>query len=65
MKLGNSRCQCLGCDEYFNSVHAFDLHRRGKPDNRRCLPPEVMIRGGMVKNTAEFWVSEPNHKAFK
>ena len=54
MKLGNSRCQCLACGEYFNSVSAFELHRRGKPENRRCIYPSDF---GMIKNEAGFWIT--------
>ena len=60
MKLGNSRCQCRACAEYFNSVAAFDKHRRGKPENRRCLSPDSMLAVGMTTNKAGFWITEAN-----
>jgi hypothetical protein len=60
MKLTGSRCQCRGCDEYFNSTFAFEKHRRGKPDNRHCLTTEQMQDKGMERNAALFWVSQAN-----
>ena len=60
MKLTGSRCQCRGCDEYFNSTFAFDKHRTGKPDSRACLTSNQMQDKGMVKNEAFFWVSKAN-----
>jgi hypothetical protein len=57
MKLTGSRCQCLGCDEYFNSVTAFDKHRRGEAEDRYCLTTEQMLEKGYEKNKALFWTT--------
>jgi hypothetical protein len=54
MKLNGNRCKCGGCGRYFNSVHAFDRHRSGKPAERVCLDPESL---GMEVNGAGFWIS--------
>ena len=36
---GTNRCQCGSCNAYFGGVRAFEVHRVGPPDNRRCLVP--------------------------
>ena len=54
MKLTGNRCRCAACGEYFNSVAAFDMHRAGRPDGRRCEEPSGI---GMAKNNAGFWVT--------
>jgi hypothetical protein len=56
MKLNGNRCKCGGCDRYFNSVHAFDRHRSGKPAERVCLDPESL---GMVLNSSRAWITAP------
>ncbi len=55
-KLTGNRCTCRGCGELFNSVTAFDAHRTGPADRRRCLTIPEMLEQGMVKNAAAFWV---------
>jgi len=56
MKVGNSRCQCIGCDEYFNSVSAFDKHRvDALCETRRCLTPKEILRVGLSLNAAGYW----------
>lgn len=57
MKLRGDRCQCTVCDEYFNSTYAFDKHRKGNYQDRRCEYPSGL---GMVKNEAGFWISGIN-----
>lgn len=70
MKLGNRRCQCSECREYFNSTGAFDKHRTGayaKPGqwqgNRRCRSIEEMTGLGMLKNPAGFWIGSSRDHA--
>jgi hypothetical protein len=59
MKLGNSRCQCLGCDEYFNSVVAFDKHRvDALCETRRCLTPKELLEAGLSVNKTGFWITK-------
>ncbi len=55
MKLTGNRCQCAACGEYFNSVSAFDKHRRGK-ERRFCWSVQQMQSAGMGKNRAGYWV---------
>jgi hypothetical protein len=58
-KLTDSRCQCSGCGEYFNSDTAFDMHRIGRFGvDRRCMSPDEMRAAGMSKNAADWWISE-------
>lgn len=58
MKLGNSRCQCIGCDEYFNSVAAFDKHRvDALCETRRCLTPKELLSNGLTVNKDGFWIT--------
>lgn len=61
--LSGGVCQCSGCGESFNSVHAFDSHRTGEysnayPYGRRCLTTEEMLQSGMGKNINGRWVTE-------
>jgi hypothetical protein len=64
-RLTGSRCVCRGCGQYFNSTSAFDLHRVGKPEARRCLSTDEMVEAGMTRNAGGFWVSRvmPTHRA--
>ena len=57
MKVGNSRCQCAACMEYFNGVAAFDKHRVGLGAKRRCLGVTEMREKGMDKNGSGYWVT--------
>lgn len=50
-------CQCGGCRRYFTSVYAFDKHRAGPADARRCLTKEEMLAAGMAVNERGLWVS--------
>ena len=53
LKVGNRRCQCSGCGEYFNSVFAFEKHRKGNHSNnsRYCDTSK------MFKNANGYWVT--------
>lgn len=65
-KLTDSRCQCSGCGEYFNSDAAFDKHRIGRfgvpadQGGRRCMSPDEMGKAGMAYKTQpggqKWWV---------
>ena len=56
-KLTSSRCLCRGCNEYFNSVYAFDKHRVGVGGERRCMTQGDMNLKGFEKNQAGFWTT--------
>lgn len=65
MRLGESRCQCSACGDYFNSTAAFDRHRcgefakPGKVDGMRgCKTRAQMVMDGMERNRAGFWITE-------
>jgi hypothetical protein len=61
LKTGSNKCQCSACGEYFNSVHAFDMHRSGSDcAARRCKNPEAMVREGWSKNAAGYWITSTN-----
>lgn len=52
MKLTGNRCQCTICDEYFNSIAAFDKHRYWIDKTRRGCDTSKL-----VKNAAGYWVT--------
>lgn len=55
-KLNGDRNQCQGCQEYFNSSHAFDKHRTGEHGvDRRCLTQDEMTAKGMFCGDDGFW----------
>jgi hypothetical protein len=57
-RLTGSRCLCRGCNEYFNSVYAFDRHRIwASLIVQRCLTDEEMVGKGMSVNASGFWYS--------
>ena len=58
--LGEKRCQCPACGQFFNRVSTFDKHRVGAYDgNRRCLSPDEMSGKGWALNSAGFWITAP------
>ena len=71
LKLTGDRNRCPTCGKYFNSVSAFDKHRKpvgwyvGIPKEesmklqafpRTCLTAEQMRDIGMATNSSGFWV---------
>lgn len=65
LKLGNRRCTCSTCGEFFNSVSAFDKHRSGPWTNRTCLTADQMKDVGMIENAAGYWVTSINPRFLK
>ena len=57
LSVGTNYCKCCACGEYFNSEHAFDVHRTGNHGNRRCFTTSEMIERGMGKSGRDYWVS--------
>lgn len=54
--LRGDRNQCAGCDELFNSTHAFEKHRTGEHGkDRRCMTRDEMLARGMVLGADGFW----------
>lgn len=45
---GARECWCSGCGEMFNGITTFDMHRKGKGEDRRCLDPDEMIDAGLT-----------------
>ena len=63
-RLTASRCMCRGCNEYFNSSRAFDIHRVGvSATERRCLRMDELLANGMSLNSSGFWITRhrPKH----
>jgi hypothetical protein len=58
MKLSGRRCLCRTCGKYFNSTTAFDRHRFGPNDARRCLTTDEMLARGMVLSALGLWMTE-------
>lgn len=53
--LAGNKCKCGACPEKFWSVGAFDAHRRGDGDSRRCLTVDEMRALGMTQRRDGFW----------
>lgn len=54
--LRGDRNQCSGCDQYFNSTHAFEKHRHGDFGiDRRCMTVGEMTAKGMFLGDDGFW----------
>lgn len=56
-QLTGARCKCGGCGEYFNSVYAFDRHRRGDADSstRYCLTTAQLAANRWTQDALGFW----------
>lgn len=56
LRPGSSLCLCRGgCGRYFQSVRAFDRHRDGPWDKRRCCTTPRMAERGLVLDPRGFW----------
>lgn len=51
---GRSECHCAVCCRHFSGVEAFDKHRTGSDDARRCLDPETARNDGRPMFEAKF-----------
>lgn len=59
LPFGTNKCCCSVCGEYFNSTHAFDKHRVGKPTiDRRCLTVEEMRGLGFSVSATGHWITK-------
>jgi hypothetical protein len=47
------RCTCSACNKRFNSMYAFDKHRR----DHSCLSDEQMLAIGMAQSKTGLWVT--------
>jgi hypothetical protein len=62
LKLTGQKTYCHHCEQYFNSVYAFDKHRVGKhvpisePAQRLCLS-EAQLRSGGWNKKGGFWLT--------
>ena len=65
LKVGESRNQCQGCKQYFNSNAAFELHRIGEHGvDRRCMTVDEMKARGMEVNQAGYWIKDKFNRKF-
>ncbi len=55
LRPGSRVCACGGCNEFFGSDSAFQLHRVGDWDDRRCLTVEEMRARGLELNGRGYW----------
>jgi hypothetical protein len=55
--LNGDHNECTGCGKLFNSTAAFDKHRTGPMDDRRCLTEPEMRGKGMAVNATGWWVT--------
>lgn len=55
LRPGSSVCMCGACGAYFQSVRAFDRHREGPWDKRRCLTTPRMSQRGLELDPRGFW----------
>ncbi len=56
-KLRGNRNQCPTCEEYFNSIKAFDQHRTGSfSGTRRCLTVVEMQAKNFGKTKDDYWL---------
>lgn len=63
--LRGHHCQCVSCGECFNSAHAFDRHRVGRPGvDRRCMSAFEMRRAGMIMSVTGWWITGKNGHRF-
>jgi len=56
---GSGVCQCAACGAFFRSPFAFDRHRTGQIEARRCLTPGEMRAAGMSRNARGLWITVP------
>ncbi len=66
LRLTGSRCQCMGCGDWFNSTSTFDRHRAGTfaprgvwLGQRRCLTADALRAKGWARNAAGYWIERP------
>lgn len=55
LKPGGQTCQCAECGLFFTGVDAFDLHRYGEWDKRKCRTVAKMREMGMSANENGVW----------
>jgi hypothetical protein len=58
LRPGSPVAECAACGKRFTRVYAFDRHRVGDPDQRRCLTPAEMRERGMGQNARGEWRNE-------
>ena len=54
-ELGRRGCQCVGCERLFWGVPAFDAHRIGTGEARRCANDAEMAKAGLLLDERGVW----------
>lgn len=54
-KLTGDRCRCGDCGLHFGSTYAFDRHRVGPWEERRCLAAPALSQKGWRQDDRGFW----------
>ena len=52
---GSRTCQCCECGLFFTAISAFDAHRVGSPERRKCRTQKKMVDLGMNTNEHGVW----------
>lgn len=55
LRPGSRSCLCRACGAAFQSVRAFEAHRVGPWDERRCLTTPRMAERGLQLDPRGFW----------
>jgi len=45
----DQRCLCRGCNTFFKSTRAFEKHRIGTGEGRRCMTADEMSEAGLYE----------------
>ena len=56
VKLRGTQCHCPACCSTFVGVEAFDEHRTGLMESRRCIAPQSAGLEPRVEDNAIVWV---------
>ena len=64
--ISKSECHCSGCCQHFKSNSAFDKHRFGTGEKRRCLTAGEMIAKKMVYIAEKgYWIGSSMPKGLR
>lgn len=65
LRPGTNHARCASCLETFTTVRAFDLHRAGNAQNRRCVPPLLVVDkfgiARLTRSAAGLWRRSGKH----
>jgi hypothetical protein len=55
IRYGSMNNQCPSCGLMFKAVYAFDLHRTGPFNARKCLTEDQLLTKGLTPNYTGLW----------